>query len=163
MGGYQKGFDLEDMVIDGVVGLVIIGVIIAAAIAVTIIFVTLRELVTIYERRARSTTTGAKVLWGSLAILLLLWYVVGLVAQNAALAPYALYCASFGTLVWVCVCEYVDVHEGHNDSEQARAVDELDSYVDFTPATDGLSEHSGLGAPSANGYTPRESEPVGTI
>ena len=134
MWGYQRGFSWEDVGAEGLVGMVILAAIIAAAVSITITIVLLRELVSIFQRRAFQPTTSARVLWLSLAILVTLWSLVALLAGNPAQAPMAIL-ASWSTLLAVIIWEFIDVHEGRSEQERHGHVEELDSYLgEFTPA-----------------------------
>ena len=145
MWGYESGYSWEDRAAEGLAGVVILAGIFVAAVSITLVIVLLRELIAVFQRRAFQPTRSAKVLWGSLGVLVLLYAVTAVAASDPDLGPLCAYASAWATLLFVIVAEYVDVHEGGRDAERHGGVDELDSYLGaFTP----------IAAVTTNGHTP---------
>jgi len=149
MWGYQRNpnWGWEDAAAEGLAGLITVGCIATAAVAVTIAIVIIREIGRIYlERVVRGRSETASILWANLAALLFLLLVAGLLGANPDTASAAVILACSAWTMFCLVTEGCDIYESRFDVPKQEALGDLDTYLDLGPIPQDLHANGSNGA-----------------
>jgi signal transduction histidine kinase len=91
-------------------GLFALVLLVAAGIGI-LLWVMLSEVWKIYASRAFTGTRSAKILWGALAALCVVYAIAGIIALNPELVPVGVFLACWATFAYVVTCCWIEAKE----------------------------------------------------
>lgn len=156
MWSYQRNphWGWEDYAANNLVGLIILGCIIAAAVAVTVAVVLFREISRIYLAHAVNESRTAVILWSNLGALCVALLVAVVLGHDPGTASAGWAVAVFAWCAFLLIAEGCDLYEGSRGG--GKDLGDLDSYVDLGPTLDPLTG-------SANARISPERTPAATF